>query len=173
MAAQRQLPREAGNAHLGYSDTPILPDSGYHVHDGERPQPPVVTPGEGTFPPSDALVLFDGTSLVEWERAEGGDAGWKIEHGYMEVVPKSGDIRTRRSFGDVQLHLEFASPRAVRGEGQGRGNSGVFLMGLYEIQVLDSYGRKPAITDCGGIYNKAAPTVNASLPAGRRSSSES
>ncbi|MGF1448233.1 MAG: DUF1080 domain-containing protein [Opitutales bacterium] len=150
------------NAHLGYSDTPVLPDSGYHVHDGVRPQPPVVTPGEGMQPPSDATVLFDGTSLAQWESSRGGDAPWKLDDGCMEVVPKSGNIRTRETFGDLQLHLEFASPKEALKQSQGRGNSGVFLMGLYEVQVLDSYDN-PTYADgtVGAIYGQYPPLANA------------
>ena len=154
--------RQPGNAHLGHSDTPVLEDSGFHVHDGERPQPPIVTPGAGTAPPSDATVLFDGTNLDSWEGVQGGPAGWRIEDGYMEVVPKTGDIRTRQSFGTIQLHLEFASPELVKGDGQGRGNSGVFFSELYEMQVLDNYDN-PTYPDgtVGCIYGQYPPLANA------------
>lgn len=147
---------------LGYQDTPILPDSGYHVHDGLRPQPPIVTPGEENAPPSDATVLFDGSSLAGWEDLEGGPAGWKLADGYMEVVPKTGNIRTTRKFGSAQLHIEFATPVEVKGDGQGRGNSGVFLMSYYEIQVLDNFDN-PTYPDgtVGGIYGQYPPRVNA------------
>jgi hypothetical protein len=150
------------NAHLGYDDTPVLPDSGYHVHDGTRPQPPVVSPGEGTQPPSDANVLFGGASLDGWQKHDGGEPGWTVENGYMEVVPHSGSIRTVEQFGDVQLHLEFASPAEVLKEGQGRGNSGVFLMGLYEVQVLDNY-ENPTYPDgtVGALYGQYPPLYNA------------
>lgn len=146
---------------LGYKDTPILPDSKYHVHDPDRPQPTVVTPGETFAPPSDALVLFDGTDLSGWE-SDKGAAGWKVENGYMEVVPKSGSIRTRKTFGSVQLHIEFACPETVKGNSQGRGNSGVFLMGIYEVQVLDSY-ENPTYADgsVGAIYGMYPPMANA------------
>ena len=152
---------------LGYQDTPILPDSGFHVHDGLRPQPPVVTPGEGTAAPSDAVVLFDGTNLDAWETLDGAPAGWKIENGYMEVMPKTGNIRTKQSFSSIQLHLEFASPTVVKGDGQGRGNSGVFLQSLYEMQVLDNYDN-PTYPDgtVGGIYGQYPPLVNASRKPG-------
>lgn len=132
-------------AQLGYDDTPFLPGGRWRVHDGSRPQPPVVTPG--TFstqekpgaPPSDAVMLFDGTDLSLWESVSGGPVRWKVENGAMEVVPSTGDIQTKVHFGDCQLHLEWAAPAVFEGEGQGRGNSGVFLMGRYEIQVLDCY----------------------------------
>ena len=157
MAAKRQ----PENASLGYSDTPMIPGTEYHVHDGERPQPRVVTPGVGTQPPSDARVLFDGKHLRDWEGKDG-PAKWKIEAGYMEVAPGTGNIRTREHFGDAQLHLEFASPTAVKGKGQGRGNSGVFLMGRYEVQVLDNYGN-PTYADgtVGAVYGQYPPLANA------------
>lgn len=144
----------------GYKDTPILPDSGFHVHDSDRPQPPIVTPGTDNSPPSDATVLFDGSDLSLWEGREG-EAMWKVENGYMEVVPKTGDIKTKEHFGSIQLHLEFAAPAVVRGESQGRGNSGVFLMGLYEIQVLDSYDNVTyADGSVGGIYGQYPALAN-------------
>ena len=158
---------------VGYQDTPIIPGTKWHVHDGERPQPAIVTPGApstiekaGTAP-SDATVLFDGKDLAKWRKGDGSDAPWKVENGYAEVVPKSGDLFTRDEFGpDVQLHIEFATPPPV-GDSQGRGNSGVFFYGKYEIQVLDSYGN-PTYPDgqATGIYGYMAPQVNASRPPG-------
>lgn len=151
---------------LGYDDTPFIPGQQWRVHDGSRPQPPVVTPGAtAAGAPSDATVLFDGSSLDAWEsaKAEGGSAQWKLENGYMEVVPKTGNIKSKAKFGGhVQLHLEFASPSVVKGEGQGRGNSGVFLMEMYEIQVLDNYNN-PTYPDgtVGGIYGQWNPLANA------------
>jgi hypothetical protein len=120
-----------------------------------------VTPGQGTAPPSDAKVLFDGTSLDGWQAKDGGPALWKVENGYFEVVPGTGNIQTRDAFGNVQLHLEFASPAEVKGSSQGRGNSGVFLMGRYELQVLDSY-ENPTYADgtVGGLYGQLPPLVN-------------
>jgi len=152
-------------AALGYDDTPVLPGSKYRVHDSTRPQPRVVTsaPAEDPFaPPSDAVVLFDGSDLSGWESKDGGEAPWKVVNGYMEVVPKTGNIRTKKAFGDCQLHLEFRAPDEIQGESQGRGNSGVFLMGLYEIQVLDCYDN-PTYADgtTGGIYGQCPPLVNA------------
>ncbi len=149
---------------LGYNDTPILPDSGYHVHDGDRPQPPIVFPGSppaSALPPSDAKVLFDGTSLNGWQ-GKNGTAEWKLENGYMEVAPKTGDIGTAESFGDIQLHIEWMSPIEVKGEGQGRGNSGVFLMDRYEIQVLDCFDNLTySDGTTGAIYGQYPPLVNA------------
>ncbi|HWY75299.1 MAG TPA: DUF1080 domain-containing protein [Verrucomicrobiae bacterium] len=146
------------------------------VHDGNRPQPPIVVPG--TFstqeqpgkPPSDAVILFDGTDLSKWE-ADNGPAGtptkWVIKNGAMECVPGSGYIRTRDKFGDIQLHVEWASPTKVEGESQGRGNSGVFLLGLVEIQVLDNY-HNPTYADgmAAAVYGQHAPLANALRPPG-------
>lgn len=153
---------------LGYDDTPVLPGSQYRVHDSARPEPGVVQPGTASTqehpgrPPSDATVLFDGRSLDGWESAKGGPAGWKVENGYMEVVPGTGDIQTKQRFGNCQLYLEWAAPAAVKGESQGRGNSGIFLMGLYEIQVLDCF-QNPTYADgtTGAIYGQYPPLVNA------------
>lgn len=158
---------------LGYQDTPIIPGTKWHVHDGERPQPPVVDPG--TFstdaapgkPPSDAVILFDGKDLSGW-KSSSGEAAWKVENGYMEVVPGTGSIQTKEHFGDCQLHIEFASPTVVKGEGQGRGNSGVFLMGLYEVQVLDCYDNKTyADGSTGAMYGQFPPLANACRPPGQ------
>lgn len=154
------VPRQLENEELGYSDTPVLA-SGYHVHDGTRPQPPVVT-APADAPPSDAVVLFDGSSLEGWESArEGQSVEWTIENDEMLVTPKTGDIQTTQTFGDCQLHLEFMSPAEVLKKGQGRGNSGVFLMGLYEIQVLDNF-ENPTYPDgtVGAIYGQTPPLVN-------------
>jgi len=161
----------APKAPVGYDDTPMLPGSQWRVHDARRPQPPVVTPGTASTPqqagrpPSDAVVLFDGTNLSGWTGREG-EAKWKVENGYMEVT-RTGDIETREHFGDCQLHLEFATPAEVKGDSQGRGNSGVFLMGRYEIQVLDGYDN---LTYADGItsaiYGQYPPLVNACRPPG-------
>ena len=110
----------------------LLSQSGrpWKAHDQSRPRPVVVTPGDSKgvhAPPSDAVVLFDGTNLDAWKSVRGGEAPWKVENGYFEVVGGSRDIMTRESFGDVQLHLEWASPADARGNGQGRANSGVFF----------------------------------------------
>ncbi len=156
------------SGNLGYSDNPVLSDSGYHVHDGERPQPRVITPGVTGTPttagqaPSDAFVLFDGADISGWIGRDGEAAQWTVEDGYIQVKPGTGDIETAAKFGKCQLHLEFASPVEVKGNGQGRGNSGVFLMGQYEIQVLDCH-ENPTYPDgtTGGIYGQYPPLVNA------------
>ena len=151
-------------ANLGYDDTPILPGTKWHVHDGNRPQPPIVTPGN---PPSDGVMLFDGKDLSGWVGMDDQPAKWKVESGIMEVVPGTGNIKTREPFGDCQLHLELAEPSVVKGESQGRGNSGVFLMALYEIQVLDCY-QNPTYADgtSTAIYGQFPPLANACLPPG-------
>ncbi len=135
------------------------------IHDPERPLPPVIDPGPAGPPapaPSDSIVLFNGTDLSEWEDSKGGAAGWKVEAGYIEVVAKTGSIRTKKAFGDCQLHVEWAAPTVVSGKGQGRGNSGVFLMNTYEVQVLDSYENKTyADGMAGAIYGQYPPLVNA------------
>lgn len=129
-------------------------------------EPPVIQPGKAGAPPSDAIVLFDGKDLSKWQAMNGGQAPWKLVDGAMEV--SGGSIRTKEEFGDVQLHVEWATPRDVQGEGQQRGNSGVYLQGRYEIQVLDSYQNKTYPTgQAGAFYNNFPPLVNASLPPGQ------
>jgi hypothetical protein len=153
---------------LGYTDTPLIPGSRWRVHDPERPQPLVVAPGTPSTPeapgqpPSDAVVLFDGTSLDGWVGKDGAPARWTVENGYVEVVPKAGDITSRAQFGDCQLHLEWQAPADVSGSSQGRGNSGVFLMDRYELQVLDCY-QNPTYADgtTGAVYGQHPPLVNA------------
>ena len=149
-------------ATFGYDDTPQLPGSPYRVHDGTRPQPRVVTPGCCGLPPSDARVLFDGTGLDEWVGREGGPVEWRLSSGTLEVVPGAGSIRTKAEFGSCQLHVEFRSPHVVKGEGQGRGNSGIFLMERYEVQVLDCH-QNPTYADglTGALYGQCPPLVNA------------
>ena len=129
-------------------------------------EPPVITPGHGTEPPSDAIVLFSGTDLSKWQSMNGGPAQWEVKDGYVQVNG-TGSIRTKEEFGDVQLHVEWASPAEVKGEGQGRGNSGVYLEGRYEIQVLDSYNNKTYYNgQAGAFYGNFAPLVNASRKPG-------
>ena len=155
----------------GYKDTPMQPNGKWHVHDSDRPQPPVVTPGErfthGAPPPSDAVVLFNGKDFSKWKSGNGGEVKWKIEDDYMEVTPRSGIIRTTDEFGDFQLHLEWATPSKVEGNGQGRGNNGVNIYGLYEVQILDSYNN-PTYADgaAAALYGQYPPLVNASKPPG-------
>jgi len=152
----------------GFTDTPYLPGSPWRVHDDQRPRPLVVTPGaQPGAAPSDATVLFDGRNLDAWQSAKGGPAGWKVGNGYAEVVGGSGDIVTKAKFGDCQLHVEFREPSPPTGNSQGRGNSGVFLAGLYEVQVLDSYQNLTyADGQAAAIYGQTPPLVNASRPPG-------
>jgi hypothetical protein len=115
--------------------------------------------------PADALVLFDGKDLSHWvKRGTNEPAGWKVENGYMEVVPGTGDICSRELFTDVQLHVEFWLPLMADCNGQARANSGVYLQGRYEVQVLDSYGLDPQVNDCGAFYMLAKPLINACRP---------
>ncbi len=157
---------------LGYTDTPMIPGTPWHVHDPDRPRPRVIKPAE-TFShlapaPSDALVLFDGKDLSQWQNDKGGAAEWKVENGYMEVAKGKGGIRTRQEFEDFQLHIEFATPEKVQGNSQGRGNSGVFLIGGYELQVLDTYDNLTYPDgQCGAMYGQYPPLVNACKPPGQ------
>ena len=148
---------------------------GWAQHDLNRPQPTVVDPGTGVpaetpgKPPADAIVLFDGKDLSAWKSSkDGSDAKWKVENGYFEVVPKTGGIETKASFGDVQLHIEWMAPSPAKGTSQDRGNSGVFFGGTrYEIQVLDSYENKTYPDgQAGSIYGQYPPLVNVSRKPG-------
>lgn len=144
--------------------TPMLPGLPWRMHDATRPAPRVVTPGEtfshGAPPPSDAIVLFDGRDLSKW-RGNNGPATWKVENGYMEVVKDAGNITTKDEFGDFQLHLEFATPANDTDTGQARGNSGVFLWGKFEVQVLDSHQNQTYPDgQCGALYGQWPPLVN-------------
>src|SRR5579863_815796 len=146
----------------------------WKIHDPNRPLPPVIDPGTASTPDtpgrpsSDAVVLFDGKDLSLWVDKDGKAARWKVEDGYVQVLPESGYIFTKQAFGDCQLHVEFAEPVPASGESQERGNSGVFLMGLYEIQVLDSYENKTyADGQASAVYGQYPPQVNASRPPGQ------
>jgi hypothetical protein len=157
-------------AHLSMAQV----DSRWKPNDLDRPLPQVIEPGTASAqdapgrPPSDAIVLFDGTNLSQWAGEDGQVAKWKVADGYVEVVPHSGYVHTRQPFGDCQLHVEFAEPMPPVGEDQGRGNSGVFLMGLYEVQVLDSYQSKTyADGQASGVYGQFPPQVNASRAPGQ------
>ena len=129
--------------------------------------PQVVTPGLASAPPSDAIVLFDGSSLDNWRKADGSAAGWVIEKGVMLAVTGQGPVLSKQEFGDMQLHVEFATPTVPQGSGQGRGNSGVYMQARYEVQVLDSFENETyANGQCGAIYGQHAPLVNASRQPG-------
>lgn len=148
-------------------------DPSYPIHDRNRPQPAVIDPGTASTPdapgrpPADAVVLFDGHDLSRWQQKDGSAPKWQLGSGYFEVAPGSGYLYTREAFGDCQLHVEFAEPDPPKGEDQGRGNSGVFLHGLYEVQVLDSY-RSPTYPDgqAAALYGQFPPLVNASRAPG-------
>jgi len=115
--------------------------------------------------PSNAIILFNGKDLSNWTTRDGGAAGWEVENGVMTVVRGTGDIMTKENFTDFMLHLEFMTPDMPEATGQAKGNSGVFLQGRYELQVLDSYGIEvPGKGDCGAIYNQFAPLVNVCKP---------
>ena len=154
------------NQPVGYSDTPVIPEQKWKVHDIDRPTPRQVTPGAmPTNPPSDAIVLFDGKNLDQWEFRGKRDvpaAKWKLENGYMQVANSAGDAVTKEKFGDMQLHIEWASPLEILGNSQMRGNSGIIVMSRYEIQVLDSW-ENPTYADgqAGAIYGQWSPLVNA------------
>lgn len=173
----RKIPFLASAALLLFGGSTICSaqvDTRWKIHDPNRPVPPVIDPGTPSTPevpgrpPSDAVVLFDGKDLSQWQHNDGSPAKWKVENGYMEVVPKAGYVYTRQSFGDCQLHVEFREPVPPKGESQERGNSGVFLMGLYEIQVLDSYENKTyADGQAAAVYGQYPPQVNASRPPGQ------
>ena len=158
-----------GKKNLGYQDTPLIPGTNWHVHDGTRPQPPVITPGEKPGDaPSDAVVLFDGKDMGKWT-SSGGEAKWIAKDGYFECVPKSGYLFTKESFGpEVQLHIEWAAPTPPEGNDQGRGNSGVFFYGgTYEIQVLDCHGNQTYPDgQTSALYGQWPPLVNACRKAG-------
>jgi len=146
---------------VGYDNTPYLPGGKWRVRDQKRPVPTIIQPGTGNAAPSDAVVLFDGSDRSGWQAGNGDEARWKVADGYMEVNG-TGAIRTKESFGDCQLHIEWASPAEVKGDSQGRGNSGVFLMSRYEVQVLDSFqNRSYADGQASSLYGQTPPLVNA------------
>lgn len=154
----------------GFRDTPTLPDGKWKVHDADRPHPEVVTPGATPgAPPSDAVVLFDGTSLDAWEPT---GQPWHLENGVVTVPAReegeeASTLVSKQSFGDVQLHLEFRSPNPPEKSSQDRGNSGVWFMERYEVQILDGYDN-PTYADgtVGAIYGWKPPLVNASRKPG-------
>jgi len=155
-------------ASIGYDDTPMQPDGKWRVHDSRRPRPVVVSPGPLTSvaPPSDALVLLGpGNDLSRWQATDGSAVSWPMSDGVLQTG--KGFIRTRAEFADMQLHVEFATPTEVKGNSQERGNSGVFLAGVFEIQVLDSFDN-PTYADgqAAAMYGQFPPLVNASRKPG-------
>src|SRR5271165_3223240 len=172
LAVYGQQNAGAPRGDLGFKDTPMLPGDKWHVHDPDRPHPRVVTPGaKPGDPPSDAVILFDGKDLSKWmQKGKDGklfDPKWPVRDGYFEVDARHGDLVTKDLFGDCQLHVEWATPKEVKFSSQSRGNSGVILMSMYEIQVLDSYNN-PTYADgqAGAIYGQWPPLVNPTRPPG-------
>jgi len=158
-------------APVGYDDTPMQPSGRWRIHDGARPQPRVVKPGDpGPMRPApapqDAIVLVgSGDDRSAWQMMDGSPVTWAMSNGVLSTG--KGFIRTRAEFTDVQLHVEFATPKEVKGDSQGRGNSGVFLGGKFEIQVLDSYqNRTYSDGSAAAMYGQYPPLVNASRPPG-------
>lgn len=158
---------------VGFRDTPQIPGQKWKVHDADRPMPPKVRPVRGVFtpPPSDAIVLFNGTDLSKWVMWDDGKLTpptWTLGKGWFAVKPHTGSLVTKEKFGDIQLHVEFAAPVPPKGRDQGRGNSGVLLMGRYELQVLDCWNN-PTYADghTGAVYGQHPPLVNACLPPGQ------
>ncbi|HEX7139135.1 MAG TPA: DUF1080 domain-containing protein [Vicinamibacterales bacterium] len=150
---------------LGYDDTPMQPGGRWHIHDGARPQPRIVTPGNALgAAPSDAVVLFGSRGdLSKWRMQDGSPITWSSTNGVLESA--KGYIQTREEFSDFQLHIEWATPAPPKGDGQARGNSGVFLLGKFEVQVLDSF-HNPTYPDgqAAALYGQFPPLVNASRP---------
>jgi hypothetical protein len=144
--------------------------SDWRQHENERPRPPVVTPAPhySAPPPADAVILFDGRDMSGWTGGDGAPARWTVQDGYMQVVPGTGSIQSRERFGDIHLHIEWASPSPAVGTSQNRGNSGVMLMGgRYEVQVLDNYNADTYPDgQAGAIYGQYPPLFNASRPPG-------
>ena len=159
-------------------DAKKYPDPAPMTHDMSEfwtPQPKIVTPPDMdnavVAPPSDAVVLLGlkDNAISEWVNCEEGKpVGWQIENGIMTVKPHSGSIRTKKDFGDFQLHLEWSAPTEIVGESQGRGNSGVFMQGMYEVQILDNYQNETyANGQAGSIYKQTPPLVNACQKPGK------
>ena len=158
--------RDASGAIIGFTGLAEIPGTPWRIHDAARPHPRVVTPGATpSAPPADAIVLFDGTDLSKWGQMQNGqlvDSKWPVHDGYFETGAGSGSMMTREKFGDVQLHIEFATPIPGRGASQDRGNSGVIFMGRYEVQVLDSFENVTyADGQAAAIYGEYPPLVNA------------
>jgi len=157
-------------APVGYDDTPLLPD-GWHVHDIGRPVPPAADARDMDDllrpPPEGAVVLLDGHGLQAWAAEDGGPARWELLGDGSVAVNGTGSIRTRQAFGDCELHLEWMTPQGMTGASQARGNSGVYFMGRYEVQILDSWrNRTYADGQAAALYGQRPPDVNASRPPG-------
>ncbi len=163
-AAEMELARaKDGSGVYGYKDTPKLPWCGYLVHDPDRPAPKRINPGPASAPspvPADAAVLFDGKDLSQWQPSK-----WKAADGYMEAA--DGAIASKQSFGNCQIHVEWMAPANFQGPWYNQGNNGVMLMGLYEIQIFDSFNEKIYPDgQCAAIYAQTPPLVNVTRPPG-------
>jgi len=154
--------RRGGGGGGRSNELPIIPGTPWRIHDMTRPRPLVVTPGATVgAPPSDAIVLFDGKDLSKWVGKGGSEPKWVIRDGYAQTGGGAGTISTRERFGDIQLHVEFATPADAKGDSQGRGNSGISFMGLYEVQVLDSFNNDTYPDgQAAAIYGDWPPLVN-------------
>ena len=171
IVACAQHAEDAGDDKRGYTDTPQLPNQPWKVHDAARPRPPKITGVRNGAPPSDAVVLFNGKDLSHWFSVQNGqqvDPKWKLANGYFEILPNSGPLMTKEKFGDIQLHVEWMIPKGTGGAGQSAGNSGIEIMGRYEIQVLESAqnvtyadGQAASIT-ASGRHLSTHPTRKAS-----------
>ncbi len=153
---------------LGYTDTPMQPNGKWHVHDSDRPVPKVVTPGDkpGAAPADATVLIGPGNDLSKWVQKVGNTpATWSLKDGVLETG--KGYIKTKEEWSDFQLHVEWATPSVVKGDSQGRGNSGVFLLGQFEVQVLDSH-QNPTYPDgqASALYGQYPPLVNASRKPG-------
>ena len=165
-AAAQGAVRDASGAIIGFTALAEIPGTPWRIHDAARPHPRAITPGATPgAAPSDAIALFDGKDLSKWVHSRNGqisDAKWPVKEGFFETGAGTGSIVTREKFGDVQLHVEFATPTPAKGASQDRGNSGVIFMGRYEVQVLDSF---ESVTYADGqaasIYGEYPPLVNA------------
>jgi len=160
LAAEQRKPKES----YGYDDTPLLPDSPWRVHDRRRPQPPMVAPGtEAGAPPADAIVLFDGKDLSRWF----GGSDKAVKDGSFNIL-ETGQLQTKQHFGDCQLHVEWMTPSPADGDAMNWGNSGVFMMGQFEVQIIESHdSRIYADGISGAIYGQSPPLVNASRRPGQ------
>jgi hypothetical protein len=173
--APKPKPEYDGDDVRGYRDTPQIIGQKWRVHDMDRPRPPKVVPAPYVMeaPPADAIVLFDGKNLDQWNQVVRGGGGntqppkWKVENGYIEIVPRTGRLVTKEKFGDCQLHVEWLIPPEATGDGQSIGNSGIELMTRYEVQVLESNaGLTYADGGAGAIYGVWPPLVNPTRPKG-------
>ena len=164
--AQSKQKKHEGAPAIGYDDTPVLPGQPWKVHDIKRPHPRMVTAGPTLGPPpSDAVVLFDGKDLSKWiDRAKDGKTSapsWTLGDGYFEVKPGTGSLYSKEKFGSAQIHVEWAAPAKIESSSQLRGNSGVLIMSVYEVQVLDSWNNVTyADGQAGAIYGQWPPLVN-------------